>query len=439
LHFNGSSLKSDIKGGLKGGYMARRARDFFTARGVVAHAKKGYTADGAVAGLNLQVSQGVDRLSKSWVFRYTSPTTKKRREMGLGAFADLSLAKARDKARELRGMVLEGIDPKEQRDAEQNKRWTDVGNRMTFENAAMQCIATKSHEWNNAKHKSQWSATLATFAFPVIGRKRVSDISMEDVLKVLEPIWTHKTVTATRVRQRIETVMDWAKAHKLFAGENPASLKSGLCQLLPKASKLIKVKHHPALPFSQAYEFVRALRQIESVPSQALEFLMLTATRSGEVIGAQWSELDLEHGVWVIPANRMKAGREHRVPLCKRALCILKDMLLRKQSDYVFTDASGTKRMSHAAMLVTMKKISGFDQFVPHGLRSTFRDWASETTHVANETLELALSHTIRNQAEAAYRRGDQLEKRAKLMQLWQNFVESPPVACKVRVMAKLA
>ena len=412
--------------------MSRKAKIDLTARGVAATTKLGYTADGAVAGLNLQVTQGTGALVRSWVFRYTSPVTQKRREMGLGSADAVPLTTARDKARTVRAQVIEGIDPKAQRDADQAQRKAEFANRVTFEKAATQCIAAKMHEWKNDKHKGQWSATLATYAFPVIGSKSVHEVTMEDVLKVLEPIWTIKTETATRVRQRIETVMDWAKARKLYSGENPASLKGGLGQLLPKAKKIKKVEHHPALPYLKAHDFVQALRIKQGVSPRALEFLFFTAARSGEVLGAKWVEIDLNTGVWTIPADRMKAGREHRVPLSKRALQIVKEMQAGQQCEYVFPDPRGKANLSNAALLSVMKKMPEYAQYVPHGLRSTFRDWASETTNVANETLELALAHTIKNQAEAAYRRGDQLEKRVKLMQQWQEFVEHQPSPAKV-------
>jgi integrase len=422
-----------MKGGLKGGFlMARKAKVNLTARGVAGATKLGYTADGAVAGLNLQVTQGTTGLVRSWVFRYTSPLTQKRREMGLGSVDVVSLMEARDMARTVRAQVFQGIDPKEQRDAEQAQRKAEYANRVTFEKAATQCIAAKMQEWKNDKHKGQWRTTLATYAFPVIGSKAVNEVTMEDVLKVLEPIWTTKTETATRVRQRIETVMDWAKARKLYMGENPASLKGGLGQLLPKASKISKVEHYPALPYVKVYDFVQKLRTMRGVSPKALEFLLLTAARSGEVLGAKWDEFDLNVNVWTIPAGRMKAGREHRVPLCKRAQKIVREMQVGQQCEFVFPDPTGKAGLSSAALLSVMKKMPDFMQYVPHGLRSTFRDWASEVTNVANETLELALAHTIKNQAEAAYRRGDQLEKRVKLMQQWQGFVEHKPSTAKV-------
>jgi integrase len=215
----------------------------------------------------------------------------------------------------------------------------------------------------------QWGATLKTYAYPTLGSVPVDQIEMEQVLAVLEPIWTTKTETATRLRQRIETVMDWAKARKLYEGDNPASLKGGLGQLLPKARKIAKVKHQPALPYPQIHPFVQALRDKKGISPKALEFLILTATRSGEVLGAKWDEIDLEAKVWTIPAERMKAGREHRIPLSARAVTIIKEMLAGRQCDYVFPDPTGKKGMSNGALLAVIKGMPSYAAYVPHGFR----------------------------------------------------------------------
>jgi integrase len=404
--------------------VGRAARIPLTVKQVETCTKIGYTADGKQPGLNLQVTQGANGLTRSWVFRYTSPVTGKRREIGLGPISLRGLAEARELAADYRRQILDGLDPKDQRDNLKRQRAQAVRKVPTFAEAAEQCIATKQHEWKNAKHRHQWAATLKTYAYPTLGSVPVDQIKMEQVLAVLEPIWTTKTETATRVRQRIETVMDWAKARKLYEGDNPASLKGGLGQLLPKARKIAKVKHQPALPYQQINAFVQALRKKQGVSPKALEFLILTATRSGEVLGAKWDEIDLEAKVWTIPAERMKAGREHRVPLSGRAMAILREMLAGRQCDYVFPDPTGKKGMSNGALLAVIKGMPGYTAYVPHGFRSTFRDWAAETTTFANETLELALAHTIKDKAEAAYRRQDQLEKRTKLMEQWAIYVE---------------
>ena len=397
-----------------------------TVKQVEACTKIGYTADGNQAGLNLQVVQGVHGLTRSWVFRYTSPVTGKRREMGLGPTGLLGLSEARDAVREHRRQILNGLDPKDERDDLKRQRAQDVRKVLTFAEAAEQCIATKQHEWKNAKHQQQWSATLKTYAYPTLGDVPVDQIKMEQVLAVLEPIWTTKTETASRLRQRIETVLDWAKARKMCAGDNPASLKGGLGQLLPKTRKIAKVKHQPALPYLQIHPFVQALRDKKGISPKALEFLILTATRSGEVLGAKWNEIDLGAKVWTIPAERMKAGREHRIPLSARAMTIIKEMLAGRQCDYVFPAPAGKKGMSNGALLAVIKGMPSYAAYVPHGFRSTFRDWAAETTTFANETLELALAHTIKDKAEAAYRRQDQLEKRTKLMEQWASYVDRP-------------
>ena len=298
----------------------------------------------------------------------------------------------------------------------------------------------KSAEWKNIKHGQQWQNTLTTYASPLLGKLPVNLITTDLVYKVLQPIWHTKTETATRVRQRIETVLDWCKARGYCQGENPARLKGALGQLLPKSQKIKKVEHHPALPYQRANEFVIALRKLSGMTPLALEFIVLTACRTGEVAAARWEEFDFSTNVWTVPAERMKAGREHRVPLCTRSIEILMLLKDKAQNEFVFPSHSIQKdtHMSLGSCLVAMKRMPGFEGYTPHGLRSTFRDWAAETTNFANETLELALAHTIQNKAEAAYRRQDQLEKRAKLMQQWQTFIETVPTIATVTVIQQV-
>ncbi len=407
--------------------MGRSARSALTAKQVETATKLGYTADGKQPGLNLQVVLGANGYVRSWVFRYTSPTSGKRREMGLGSTGIVGLADARALAADAFKLISNGIDPKDHRDAERLNRVVAVKHNVTFEEVASECIAVKQCEWKNGKHRLQWTASLETYAYPLLGKVPVDQITMEQVLAVLQPIWTTKTETATRVRQRIETVLDWAKAKKLRTGDNPAALKGSLGELLPKASKIKKVTHQPALPYQQIHAFVQALRAKNGISPKAFEFLILTAARSGEVLGAKWDEIDLASKVWTIPAERMKAGREHRIPLSARAVTIIQAMLAGRQCDFVFPDPSGSKGMSNGALLAVIKGMPGYASYVPHGFRSTFRDWAAETTNFANETLELALAHSIRDKSEAAYRRQDQLEKRAKLMEQWTGYVERQP------------
>ena len=409
-----------------------------TARQVETTTKVGYTADRKQRGLNLQVTASASGYARSWVFRYTSPITQKRREIGLGEAPTRSLADARALAAQFRLQILNGADPKDERDRLKAESAMARSQRLTFEEAAAQCITAKQHEWKNEKHRHQWAATLKTYAYPSLGKLPVDQVTMELVLQVLEPIWTTKTETATRLRQRIETVLDWAKARKLYKGDNPASLKGGLGQLLPKASKIAKVVHQPALPYQQAYAFVQALRQKKGISPKAFEFLILTAARSGEVLGAKWDEIDLAAKVWTIPAERMKAGREHRIPLSARAVTIIKEVLAGKQCDFVFPNPTGKKGMSNGALLAVIKGMPDYAAYVPHGMRSTFRDWAAETTGFANETLELALAHSIQDKAEAAYRRQDQLEKRAKLMEQWAGYVARQPQAATVAAIGRL-
>ncbi len=409
--------------------MCRTAAKTLSAKQVDTETRAGYHADGPNTGLYLQVTTVNDRVTRSWVFRYTSPTTRKRRELGLGSTRTRKLVDARALSSELRLKVLNGTDPKDERDKDRANAIAARAHQITFDEAIIQCMATKSSEWKNIKHGQQWQNTLTTYASPLLGRMPVDLITTDLVYKVLQPIWHTKTETATRVRQRIETVLDWCKARGYCQGENPARLKGALGQLLPKSQKIKKVEHHPALPYQRANEFVSALRKQGGMTSLALEFMLLTACRTGEVAAARWDEVDFSTNVWTVPAVRMKAGNEYRVPLCSRAVEILKVLKAKAQNDFVFPSHS-IERNSHMSLgscLVAMKRMPSFEGFTPHGLRSTFRDWAAETTNFANETLELALAHTIKNKAEAAYRRQDQLEKRSKLMQQWDHFVNTKP------------
>jgi integrase len=260
------------------------------------------------------------------VFRYTSPTTRKRRELGLGSTRVRSLADARKLANDFRLQVLDGRDPKDERDKQRAVAVAERAHRITFDEAVSKCLETKSLEWKNVKHGQQWINTLTTYASPLLGKHPVELITTDLVYKVLEPIWVTKTETATRVRQRIEVVLDWCKARGYFKGENPARLKGALGELLPKAQKIKKVEHHAAIHYTQVHEFVTALRAMPDTAPLALEFMLLTAARTGETVGARWDEIDLAANVWTVPAERMKAGREHRVPLCNRAVSILKTM-----------------------------------------------------------------------------------------------------------------
>ena len=375
-------------------------------------------------GLYLQVAGSG---TKSWLFRYKSPVTAKQREMGLGSLNLVPLAAARDIAVECRRQVLSGLDPLEERGRVKRVRQLEQARSITFQEAAEQCIASKKPEWKNAKHAQQWSNTLNAYAYPVFGGLSISDLDTDLVLKAIEPIWISKAETASRVRQRIETVWDWARARKYVEGENPARLRGHLDKLLAKTAKIKKVKHHPAVPYQNINTFISSLRKRSGSSALALEFMILTASRTGEIIGAKWLEINLSEKTWTIPAERMKAGKEHRVPLCNRALQILGNIKSNHNPDeFVFPGWKSRLGLSNGAMLALMKKME-FGPYTPHGFRSTFRDWAADKAHTfQNETIELALAHTIKNQAEAAYRRGDQLERRRELMDVWANYIEIP-------------
>ena len=372
-------------------------------------------------GLYLQVAGSG---TKSWLFRYKSPVTAKQREMGLGSLNLVSLSAARDIAVECRRQVLSGLDPLEERGRIKRVRLLKQARSITFQEAAEQCIASKKPEWKNAKHAQQWTNTLTAYAYPVFGGLSISDLDTDLVLKAIEPIWISKAETASRVRQRIETVWDWARARRYVDGENPARLRGHLDKLLAKTAKIKRVKHHAAVPYKQIGSFITKLRDRKGSSALALEFMVLTAARTGEVRGARWQEIDLSTSVWTIPADRMKAGKEHRVPLCDRAIQILNSMKSNRNPDeFVFSGWKTGTGLSDGAMLALLRKMD-VGPYTPHGFRSTFRDWAAEEAHqFSNETVELALAHTIKNKAEAAYRRGDQLERRRELMANWGKFI----------------
>ena len=372
-------------------------------------------------GLYLQVSkQG----TKSWLYRYTSPLTKTRREMGLGSFNFVSLAQARQYAMDGKRLVINGKDPIEERKKEQIKVQLKQTHNLTFKEIAEACIAAKAPEWKNAKHSQQWNNSLEAYAYPILGKLPISDITTDLILRALEPIWITKAETASRVRQRIETIWDYGKARNYVSGENPARLRGHLDKILSKTVKVKRVRHFPALPYEDMGIFLNELRQRKGYSALALEFLILTAARTSEIIGAKWVEISLEKKVWTVPANRMKVGKEHRVPLCSRAIEILTTITSNRNPDeHIFSGWKQNTGLSNNALLALLKKM-GRSDITTHGFRSTFRDWAAEEAHTfANETIELALAHTIKNKAEAAYRRGDQLERRRELMVAWSEYI----------------
>jgi integrase len=368
-------------------------------------------------GLYLQVSANG---SKSWIFRFK--TRGRTRYMGLGSLKTISLAKAREAASKCRELRLQGIDPIAQRDGVRAAARLDAMNTMTFDECRDAYIAAHKAGWRNAKHRSQWVNTLDTYVSPVFGKLAVQAVDVARVTQVLEPIWSTKPETASRLRGRIERVLDWAKARGYRAGENPARWRGHLDQLLPARSKVHKVKHHAALPFSELPPFMAALRERAGVAAWALEFAILTAARTGEVIGATWNEIDLGRRTWTVPANRMK-GR-HRVPLSDHAVTLLEQMQGTRSNEFVFLRHGG-KPLSNMALLMMLRRM-GRNDVTAHGFRSSFRTWAAERTRFPREVVEAALAHVIDNKVEAAYQRGDLLDKRRELMTEWGEYCANP-------------
>lgn len=377
----------------------------------------GLVAVGAVPGLNLQITPSGAR---SWILRVKVGV--KRRDMGLGAYPAVTLAKAREKAREAREQIEQGTDPILTRERTQSQLRANQTSAVTFKQAAARFIAHKATEWSNKKHAAQWTATLETYAYPVIGALHVQDVHDSHILKILEPIWQTKTETATRVRGRMENVLDWATARKYRTGVNPARWRGHLDMLLTAPRKTTVVEHHKAIPVDDAPGFYAALQTREGIAGRALEFLLLTASRSGEVRGAVWAEFDLDRKLWTVPASRMKMKKEHRVPLTESTIAILNALPKIEGCDFVFPGARG-KDLSDMALSGVMRRMEL--TAVPHGLRSTFRDWAAERTNFPSEMAEMALAHGVGSKVEAAYRRGDMFEKRRAMMSAWASFLST--------------
>ena len=387
---------------------------------------------GEVPGLAMQV---LPAGGKTWVLR--AVMNGRRRNMGLGGFPEISLADARTLARQARAKIREGIDPIEERRAVQSVQRSVAAKIMTFRKAAEGYISDHGAAWKNPKHRGQWEATLEAYVHPKIGDLAVTDVELAHVLDILRPIWTEKTETASRVRGRIEQVLDWATASGLREGLNPARWRGHLDKLLAKPSKLKAERnrrldrdgHHQALPIDQAAAFMKRLRDAEGMGARALEFVILTAGRSGEVRGATWSEIDLAAATWTIPGTRMKAGKEHRVPLSPPALELLKGLPRMAGTDLVFPAPRGGQLsdMTISAVLRRMQIAA-----VPHGFRSTFRDWVSERTAYPGDMAEMQLAHTIGSKVEAAYRRGNMFERRRRMMIDWAEFLAAAQLVGEV-------
>lgn len=390
----------------------------------------GLHADGG--GLYLQIMGDGGR---SWIFRYRVPG--RQRQMGLGPAHTVSLAQARAAARDARQLRIQGLDPIEERRKAEADQKLEQGSGVTFDDAVDAYIEANKAAWRNEKHVKQWKSTLTTYATPRIGKLPVGEVETRHVLAVLEPIWQSKTETASRVRGRIENVLDWATVYGHRAGDNPARWKGHLDKILPAKAKVAKVQHHAALPYPELPDFMKRLAKVQGVAARALEFAILTVARTSEVVGAVWSEIDLVKKVWTIPAERMKAERDHRVPLSAPAIAILEAMHVRwlevdarrwrgrgapeqpaEPTGPVFFGLRAGKGLSNMSLLKVLKGLKRSD-LTTHGFRSTFSDWAHETTNYPGEMIEMALAHKVANKVEAAYRRGDMFAKRHALMNDW--------------------
>jgi len=392
--------------------MPRKAKEL-SALEVTRLTSNGLHFVGVIPGLALQVRGN----ARSWILRCKVGDIV--RDIGLGGYPGVTLAMAREAARQMRMQIANGIDPIQERQERQDALKAAQGMRLTFAEAVRRFLADKSSEWRNPKHRQQWENTLETYAVPVIGQLAVKDIQLAHVKDVLAPIWKTKTETASRLRGRIENVLDWAKVHGYRDGENPARWKGNLDKVLPAPSKTRKVKHHSALPYHEVGAIMAALRERSGTAALALEFCILTAARSGEVRGATWAEVDLSKGEWTVPSHRMKAGKEHCVPLPPRALEILR-LLPAEGNDEIIFKAPRGGVLSDMTLGAVLKRMG-----VPvtvHGFRSTFRDWAGETTNFPREVIEHALAHQLKDKAEAAYARGTLFEKRRRLMNAWDTY-----------------
>jgi integrase len=386
--------------------------------------KPGYYGDGA--GLWLQVSLSG---TKSWIFRYTF--AGKQREMGLGPFHTVSLADARAKAKECRLILRDGQDPLDVRKASRLAEALDRARMVTFDQCAADYIATHRKSWRNAKHASQWENTLATYASPIIGALPVAEVDTPLVVKVLTPIWNTKTETATRLRGRIESILDYAKVNEYRLGENPARWRGHLENLLADPNKIAPVVHHPALPWPEIGVFMEELRKRPGIAPRALEVLILTGLRSGSVRGARWDEIDFDARMWTVPPDRMKHKQEFRVPLSSAVLALLGT--LSRSGPLIFPGRNASQPQSDMTLTAVLRRMNREDISV-HGFRSTFRDWCSEclTNSFPHEVIEQALAHVLPNKTEAAYRRGDLLAKRALLMQAWADYCMTVPAPASV-------
>jgi integrase len=387
--------------------------------------RKTYLADGA--GLYVQLTPG-EPGGRSWVFRYEH--AGRRHEMGLGSLFTILPSEAREKAATLRKRLQalrEGevaLDPLEQRREAQQRAKVAAAKAMTFRQCAQAFMVAKAPEWSNLTHAQQWPQSLRDYVFPTIGDLPVAAIDVGLVMKTLEPIWTTRPETASRVRGRIESVLDWATARKHREGPNPAQWKGNLAHMLAAPAKMKRIEHHAALPYTEIAEFMAELRQQGGIAARALEFAILTAARTGEVIGARWAEVNVAEQLWTIPGSRMKAGKEHRVPLSDAAMAIVEQMP--RESDFLFPGTRPGRPINDRA-LFSQVRLMGRSDFTVHGFRSCFRDWAAERTSFPAEVAEMALAHSVGSKVEVAYRRSDLFAKRRQLAEAWARYCAAGP------------
>jgi integrase len=398
--------------------------------------KPGYTCDGG--GLYLQISKWG---TPSWAFRYR--IGDKLRTAGLGSVDTFSLAEARERARQMRQQRADGIDPIEDRRARRSQANVEAAKAMTFRACAEAYIQAHKAEWRSPKSLASWEGTLRMYAYSEIGGLPVKNVDTPLVMRVLRPVWSKAPETANRLRGRLEAILGWAATSGYRTGDNPARWRDHLQNLLAKPGDAKRAKrdakgrdgHHPALAYAEIGTFVERLRGLDGIAARALEFGILTAARTGEVIGARWDEIDVAERMWTIPAHRMKANREHRVPLSDAAMAIVEQMAAIRQGDFVFPGQQSGRPLSNMSLLMTLRRMKR-DDLTVHGFRSTFRDWAAERTNFPSEVAEIALAHAVGNQVEAAYRRGDLFGKRRQIMTAWARFCAAPAVGDGGKVIA---
>lgn len=407
----------------------------------IARGEPGYYGDGGGLWLRIAPPTKLGTGAASWIFRYRGDQPRdhngnKQRDFSIGPVHTVDIDLARKMAAECRLMRLHGLDPIEERRKQREAIKLQQAKQITFSKAAADYIATQTPGWKNKKHAGQWSATVETYANPIFGSKAVADVTADDVLACLRPIWVSKNETAARLRGRIESILDWATVKHLRTGDNPARWRGHLEHSLPTISRTARIKHHPALPYKRMAEFMLDLRQQQTTATACVELVILTACRSGEARGADWAEVDLDAGLWVIPAGRMKAGKDHRITLSADAVALLRKLHKPDASGLIFpgrkagsmqSDMTLTKLLERMNKRRTDAKLDRWqdatgEDITVHGFRSAFRDWAAETTDYPGDLVELALAHAIGNKVEAAYRRGDQLAKRKQLMQDWADY-----------------